>query len=92
MTKESQQESNRRSPWGWWPIIIQTVGLTLMALSYTTAMEHRLTMMESSVKTNSAILEELKILNNAQNSRLQLLETNQARILALEEYAYQAKH
>lgn len=63
-----------------------------MALSYTTAMEHRLTMMESSVKTNSAILEELKILNNAQNSRLQLLETNQARILALEEYAYQAKH
>lgn len=75
----------------WWPIIIQTIGLLLAAFSYTSAMEHRLTVMESAQTSQSDILRELRRLNSAQDERLRMLEGNQARILALEEFAYRSQ-
>lgn len=72
----------------WWPIIIQTIGLLLAAFSYTSAMEHRLTTMESNQAMTKDIMIELQKLNAAQDERLRILETTQARILGLEEYAY----
>lgn len=75
----------------WWPIIIQTIGLLLAAFSYTSAMEHRLTLMESAQTTSKDILMELQRMNSAQDDRLRILESNQTRLLALEEFAYRGQ-
>ncbi len=72
----------------WWPIILQTIGLLIAAFSYSSAMEHRLTVMESNQTTSKEILSELQRLNSTQDERLRMLETNQARMLALEEFVY----
>lgn len=88
MTRTKADPNRIHNLQSWMPIIIQTVAILVAAFAYSTSMEHRLTIMEQSISTQREILTELKALNDKQDVRLQLLESNQARILALEDYAY----
>ncbi len=86
LNEQTAATAQRRFNMSWMPIIIQSIVLLFAAFSYVTTMEHRFTMIESAVRTNADILQELKLLNAGQDTRLQLLENTQGRILAIEEY------
>ncbi len=72
----------------WMPIILQTIGILIAAFSYSSALEHRLTLVEAALKTQNDVLFELKTISEKQDNRMQLMESSQSRLLALEDFIY----
>ena len=86
-----ESRSDSKHLYVWLPIVLQTIVILLAAFSYSTAQEHRFTIIESNQVNMNNVIQELKVLNSGQDERLKMLEENQARILALEEYVFKVK-
>ena len=82
----------------WLPIIIQTIAFIGIGFSYTTALEHRLTVNEQTISTNGNVLADVRRLLESQEARLRILEVsqtvisqNQTRSMEVDEYLLKLK-
>ena len=72
----------------WLPIILQSIVILLAAFSYTSAMDRRIALAESKLGVQEVTINRIISLLDKHEERMRLLENNQERILALEDYAY----